>query len=789
MGRYNRLIAVMFSSSAFVPAGFAVAQDAAPASQRDTPPASQQDTPPSNILQEIVVTAQRREENLERTPVAVSVVTAASMVKQAVVSEADLQDAVPGLVVHGGGASNQLGYSLRGQTVDAFSSSPPAVLPYIDEVASNPAGASTFYDLQSVQVLKGPQGTLFGRNGTGGAVLFSTTKPSDDYGGYISAKAGDYDLGEVEGAVNLPIVPDKLLLRVAGFYQHEDGYQHNLFNNTTVGDNDRFGTRVSLTFKPTDKLTNDLVVDYSHTNGPGTQAVIYSVYPPGGSVKPLLNTPLLYSPALDAAIGVPGAFATYVSQHPGVDPQGVVAYAALQQARGPYDASLDEPLINHDDNVLLSNITTYDLGGDTQIKNIFGYTRSTAIYTNDTDGTPFGIIETGAVPEVIQNTQFSEELQLLGKTLNDRLTYVTGFYYLNDDINLKDPSSLLDLSPIMLPTLSTTADRSTDVSYAGYAQGTYDLSQLTGVEGLNFTGGLRYTSEDIAESQLPGSRFFGSPALEQSDGKLSWQVGVQEQLNSDLLLYVVSRHSFRAGGINSTAPPVAGTAETGGAEFNPETATDVEVGAKFQGRLAGAPARLNVAVYNQWVDNIQRSIYALPGGRPVGLTVNVPAAEVTGTEVDGQINPTPWLKIGANLAYTDARFTDGRAVLFGVPTVYGPYPDAPSWSGSAFAEATMPLKNELSISLRGDLYGQSNFYFSSLNNTVNPGTNIPGYDLVNFRVSLDDAKTGWSLAAYLKNAFNKVYYVGGQPFGEIVGINTALPGEPRTFFIQASYTF
>jgi iron complex outermembrane recepter protein len=773
MGRHKRLIAVMISSSALAPAGFAVAQDTVPAS----------------ALSEVVVTAQRRSEKLERTPVAVSVVTADSMVKQAVVSESDLQDAVPGLVVHGAGASNQEGYALRGQAVDAFSSSPPAVLPYIDEVASNPAGASTFYDLQSVQVLKGPQGTLFGRNGTGGAILFTTAKPTDDYSGYISAKAGDYNLGEVEGAVNLPVLGDKLLLRIAGFDQHDGGFQHNLFNNTTVGNNDRFGTRVSLTFKPTDRIENDLVVDYSHTNGPGTQAIIYSVYAPGGKVTPLLNAPLLYSPALDAAIGVPGAFNAYVSQHPGVDPQGLVAYEALQHARGPYDISLNQPLVNHDDNLLLSNITSYDLSGNTQIKNIFGYSKSTSTYTNDTDGTPFSIIGTGAVPEVIQNTQFSEELQVLGKTLSDRLTYVAGVYYLNDDINLKDPSSILDLSPIIPATLSTTADKSTDVSYAGYAQGTYDLSSLTGVEGLNFTGGLRYTSETAVESQLPSSRFFGAPALRQGENEISWQVGAQEQLNSNLLLYVVSRHSFRAGGINDTSPPTAGTAATGGAEFNPETATDVEVGAKFQGRLAGVPARLNLAVYNEWVDNIQRSIYALPGGHPVGLTVNVPAAEVTGAEVDGQISPTSWLKVGANLAYTDARFTNGQAVLFGVPTVYGPYPDAPRWSGSVFAEATVPLQNEFSISLRGDVYGQSNFYFSSLNNTINPGTNIPGYGLVNFRVSLDNAKTRWSLAAYVKNALNKVYYVGGQPFGEIVGVNTALPGEPRIFFVQASYRF
>src|ERR1700692_166254 len=132
----------------------------------------------SGTLTEIVVTAQRREASLERTPVAVEVLTADALDKEAVTTEGDLQLSVPGLTVRTTENATQLNYSIRGQSVDAFTGSPPAVLPYFNEVQTTNNSSTGFYDLDSIQVLKGPQGTLFGRNATGGAVLFTSTKPT-----------------------------------------------------------------------------------------------------------------------------------------------------------------------------------------------------------------------------------------------------------------------------------------------------------------------------------------------------------------------------------------------------------------------------------------------------------------------------------------------------------------------------------------------------------------------------------------------------------------------------------
>ncbi len=253
-------------------------------------------------LDEVIVTAQRRTETIERTPVAVAALSGDALEKNAVRSEADLQVAVPGLIVKAGQSSNQLNYSLRGQTVDAFSSSRPSVLPYVNEVQVGGSGATSFYDLQSIQVLKGPQGTLFGRNSTGGAVLLTTAKPTNEFGGFVSVRGGNYNLRGAEGALNLPIISDKLLVRIAGYYEKSNGYQFNLYSNTTNGDVDRKAGRISVTFKPTDGVENDLVLDYAKSGGNNIGSVVYNVFP-FGTGNPFVPTNLLYTPLLDAVFG------------------------------------------------------------------------------------------------------------------------------------------------------------------------------------------------------------------------------------------------------------------------------------------------------------------------------------------------------------------------------------------------------------------------------------------------------------------------------------------------------
>jgi iron complex outermembrane receptor protein len=386
----------------------------------------------------------------------------------------------------------------------------------------------------------------------------------------------------------------------------------------------------------------------------------------------------------------------------------------------------------------------------------------------------------------------------VGKALADKLSFVTGLYYSYQKLNDRDETSFLDLSPLPVPLTVQHADTvNRDASYAGYGQGTYDLSGATGVAGLSATAGARYTKEEVSLVQLPSSTSYDLPApfdnfLSKNFDKVSWQVGVQEQLNNDLLLYVVSRRSFRSGGFNSTAPPIPGFGNEGGAGFDAETATDVELGTKYQGSLFGLPTRLNVAVYDESIKGIQRAAYTVVAGQIAAVTTNVPKTRVSGLEVEGQINPTSWLKLGTNFTYTDARFTNNQVTLPGPPQItvgFGPYPDTPAWSGTVFSEATLPITADLALAVRGELYDQTKIYYSSTFNTLTPDTAIPGYAVANFRVGLDDTKAGWSVAANIKNAFNRVYYVGGLAAINVITTNAVIPGDPRTFVVTLRYNF
>jgi len=741
-----------------------------------------------NVLEEVLVTAQRRAETLERTPVAVAALGGEALVRNAVRSEADLQSAVPGLIVKAGQSSNQINYSLRGQTVDAFSSSRPSVLPYVNEVQVGGSGATAFYDLANVQVLKGPQGTLFGRNSTGGAVLFTTAKPTEEFEGYAAVRMGNYNLRQAEAAINVP-VSESVLLRVAGYYEKSDGYQYNLYWNETNGDVDRQSGRVSLTLKPADGIQNDLVVDYAKSGGNNLGSVVYNVFPLGTG-NPFVPTNFLYTPAMEALFG-PGAWNTYLAANPKVDPRGLIAYTATQQARGPFVISTDGLNFHRSEDLILSNVTTVDLTPDLKLKNVIGYVDRTTFDSSEFDGTPYGIDTNGGRGRGGPLRQLSEELQLLGKGLDGKLDYVVGAYYADEEIDTYSLSVIVELLPFIPATNQVNEGTTKSKTTAIYGQGTYDLGN-----GLGATLGARYSSEKASFLHSPNDQYVLSPnpayvnPLEDTFKKLSWTAGLQKQVNDDLMVYASTRRSFRSGGFNFFAPPLPGLGNAGGGGYGPETATDFEVGAKFKGMIGDVPARMNLAAYQMQVKDIQRSNYVQIFGALAGITVNVPKARIRGFEFDGTMNPANWLSLGWTLNYTDAKFTDNLVAVLGNPSAeFGPYPDTPEWSGSVFADLNFPVADGLRLSLRGDAYAQTAIWFSSTGASLNPGTQIPGYGTVNFRVGLEDPAAGWSVSANVKNAFDRTYYVGGIGFSSLFAVNTVIPGAPRTYSVEARYRF
>jgi iron complex outermembrane receptor protein len=750
----------------------------------------------------ITVTARRVEENLQDVPISIAALSPADLAQEQISTEFDLQRAVPGLTIRQNGSANQFNYSIRGQSVDTYTNSPPGVLAYTNEAQVVSRAASTFYDLQSIQVLKGPQGTLFGRNATGGAVLFETAKPGDELEGYLLGRYGNHELAHVEGAISLPL-GDDAGMRVAGFYENGGGFVKNIRTGEKLGKQDLGSIRLTFVVSPSDNLTNTTVVQHTSEKGTNVPTLLYSAYGCGETFNGVaLNSTAdcVYGPA-----DVFGAFAFYKAANPTVFPGGVDAAADRQRAFGPWKTDQGVPLYHDAKSTFLINTTRLELNDNLTLKNIFMWNESNADDGFNYDGSPYYIFQTFGTPTrdsktqtgtkgFIQKTdQVSNELQLQGEAAEGKLNFVIGAYYLKQED--ENDSSLLafDFSPIAPGSQLRYHALTTSESKAAFAQATYALTDQ-----LNITAGGRWTWEKATSRQLEGSLFGTNWPLEVlKDDKPSWTVSIDYKVSDDLMFYLAHRGSWRAGGYNYSVPPIDATAGEGGNRFNPETTKDVELGLKYSGNSLGFPVTFNVAAYQQWVDNIQRAAYVPePSGTPSLVTTNVPKAKITGVELALDVSPSPVVDLGLSAAYTDARYTSNEVILpnsQGVfsPTFYGPYADAPKWTGNAYVQFNHDMgPDNGKLTVRADVYGQSKFFFSNVASTLAPESTIKGYALVNGRISW--ANIGGSAitgSLFARNLLNKKYYAGGNSIGATLGLNTSVPGRPRFWGAEVRVDF
>src|ERR1700733_1967522 len=245
---------------------FSLTQPMPAFAQADQPSAS------TGNLEEIVVTARRKEEKLQSVPVAITAFTPAALQEDHIESASDLAHRVPALVSSQETRGEQVVY-LRGQGPNGGQGGAPGVVTYFSEVPFYASGPGIYFDLDNLQVLRGPQGTLFGRNTTGGAVLFEPKRPTNNFEGYLQAQFGDYNLHAEEGAVNIPIIDDKLMVRAAFNIDQRDGFTHDYTTGKDLDNRDYWAFRLGVTWRPTDDLENYIVYDslYSHTNGTGIE--------------------------------------------------------------------------------------------------------------------------------------------------------------------------------------------------------------------------------------------------------------------------------------------------------------------------------------------------------------------------------------------------------------------------------------------------------------------------------------------------------------------------------------
>ncbi len=769
--------------------------------------AAQEAAADESTTQDIVVTAQRREEKLSKVPISVVAYNAEALQTRNVISEQDISSLVPGLQVKNGQNSNQLSYSMRGQSLDPFSGTSPAVLPYLNEAPYNPGNTATaFFDLGSIQVLKGPQGTLFGRNATGGAVLYTTPMPGNEFGGYVTARGASREFVQVQAAVDLPIVKDKLAVRLAFDATRGNGYITNINTGNTLGDKNNRSGRLTVLFTPTETIKNVTIVQHDRVRGTEGVGGIFNYYSlgapsaqfvsdgtrrtPNPTSSPLSNTLAAIYGANDGPAG------------PGFFPGAVEGYTKFSRAN-PFKIFLQYDLPHRANNTFVSNTTEIEVGDNAKIKNIFSYMNGSSVTAGNLGGGPFGSlwlfklagINATGVPggQTFKSETFSDELQLQGTAMDGKLTYTAGAFYSNQKRFEIIPINIgADVVPGGIADISY-AYRNRQTSKAIFAQFSYQLTDK-----LTATLGGRYTWENVGIRQAAGNVFGVDPnsaAADQSTNLSApaWTASLQYQIDPNNMVYFNQRGSFRAGNLNGTVAPFTDPLTGKAANlFKNERVHDFELGYKFNGRIMSMPVQFNVAAYKVIVNNAQRALYAIVGGAPAGFTVNVPKAETQGVEVDGFFGLASWLDVGFNLAYTDAKYTQRTVPIPFVGSLQvDSYPDAPKWAGSANAEIKFPVPSNIGrVSLRTDFYQQSSFFFSNTNGTSTPGTQLDGYSTLAMRLSWKEImESKVSAAFYVRNLTNNFYYISGYALGASNGVNTAYPGEPRTFGAEVSVKF
>ena len=772
---HARMFVLLAASASSLPA-MAYAQDAEQAPVEETATDSG--------LNEIVVTARRREENLQDVPIAVTAFTTKTLAEKGITDRTSLADNTPSLFTINGGYPREFAFfALRGQG-PAFGST-PGVVNYFAEVPNSvniDGRVGSYYDLANVQVLAGPQGTLFGRNATGGNILFEPVKPQDRFEGYVRAQYGNYNDRRIEGALNTPIVPGKVLLRIAGEVGRRDGYTKDVGPYFTGKDYDNLSYesfRIGLTLRPVDGVELYTVARYydSHNNG-------------GGTVLAAFN------PAAGVDAGPPFGFLPVLAFYP-----GMATAVADQAARGPREVAYDLNQFSESPYWQVVNQATIDLTDDLKLRNIISYSELKTRYGYDYDATAFPIsgqtsqvnpanpgLFTGGIVPTLAPTYFTEELQLQGTAFNRALAFTVGGFL--DRQKVDGPAGIAEYTffpfGTLLPTASAIFDQRNS-SEAIFGQATLEMGSVApALEGLSLTGGLRYTWEHSFVSQT----IFAPPAVEGSvdDSYLSYTATIDYDVTDDMHVYVTARDAYKSGGVNGPVPA--------GSPFRfyaPEKLSDIEIGLKSRFNLGAVEGRLNVAAYRGIYDNIQRTtteLVEVPGGAvPLNVTRSAAKGKIEGVEINTALVPFTGLTLNASYSYINARYTEVADASAGAILDGSPFPYTPKHKFSLGANYAT------SLGTTGDLEAGINYVRQSKASTAQTNASyyrfLPAYGLLNTSIDLRNVGgSGFDVGVFANNVTDKEVPVG--VLDQYVG-STGTVGltynEPRMYGIRVGYRF
>ena len=744
-------------------------------------------------IEEIIVTAQKREESLQETPLSVTAFTGEMLEQKGVSDVLALGENVPNLRISTHpGESSGVTITMRGLgQANPDATLQPAVGMYVDGVyiAKILGSNLDLEDLERVEVLRGPQGTLYGRNTIGGAVNFITRKPTEESSVTARAEVGNYDTFKSRVTANVPLIGKNgffrsdtagtLSLRQTVGYKTHDGYfTNNGTSSANFNNENRVYTTTALRWQP----INDLTIDYSfeyhryRDHPPAFQATY--VYP--GS----------------AATRTPNDLRPYVHTNR-VD--SLTSNMLLLSDLKTYHRLLDDG--NHRMHILTGAWHLGQVGalGDVTVKSIASYRSFVSQSDNDFDGSPLPLWGSERYSD---NQHWSEELQWVGTA--PRVHYVLGGYYYGEYVSYTSEQVLFaGTSNSVGKNLIKTE------SYAPFGQVTYTPPILN--DKLSVTGGIRYTQEQVHTDRFyrnvrnPAASFTASvgKAFGGTDG-ISPMGNIAYQWTDSLMTYFRVSRGFKGGGFNGSASSAISFRKP----FDPETLWAYEGG--FRSEWLDKRLRLNATGFYSDYSDLQVSVFraTLETGSVSYLT-NAASAEVWGMEFDGTAIPFRGAEVTVGYSFLAPKFTEWLDQKFDASNrpIYDPsgnpvledvknqrtFPYAPRHQLTAGVSYTAPPTNTGTFSAHLDTYWQDKNVF--IVNNLTPGAQADegwAFAVVNGRlqfVGIPLQKGSLDLAVFAQNLFDRKYRVHGIDFGASVGWAGNIYGAPRTFGLQLTYNW
>ncbi|MGC1459207.1 MAG: TonB-dependent receptor [Steroidobacteraceae bacterium] len=776
-------------------------------------------------LQEVVVTAQFRRENLQATPLAISAVSAETMEAQGSQNIADVTNRIPSVTFTVGslGGSQTPLISIRGLGQTDFNLAvEPGVGVYVDDVYFGTIYGSLLQllDLDRVEVLRGPQGTLAGKNSEGGAIKLFSKAPDGSGGGYLEATYGAFDRRQFRGGDDWTLIPDKLFLRVSGMGDYQDGYVKRYdyqcltgqppvqnFNAGAVGPFSPGGTglnfvpgsvgqegfaacqigadggtnvtglRVAARYLPTDKIDDTLSFDTTIDRS-------------GPPASVLLQQGTIYGPGYNLLAGIPNVAANFAV--PSGSYYNFATYTGLAGTPGQYAYDPVNSL-----NVWgLSNNLTIQLVDGLSLTSISAGRHLTQSSIVDATPSPLSLAENHWV---IDYTQYSQELRLNGNA--GPVEWTVGGYYFDSNaiqggrVGLDGATAAPGGVPFFVPLDFLFNDPVHANSKAGFGN-----LQYHPFERLTLSGGLRYTADykryiyeraappGFAQDESPAAASVGietsitalnvvAPPF--TSTRTDYRATADYELTDDVHTYFEFATGYKGGGVNPRPYYVEQIVP-----FQPETVDSYEVGEKAD--LLDHHVRVNADVYYNKVNNMQLTLGYCPQYVPAGapqncyLPANVGTATIKGMELESEVR-FGGLSFNASGSLTDFHY-DYLDPAAGIPQTDQP-PFTPRWKFDAGVQYALNLGNGGSITPRADWVYQSVEYASPQNQALN---RIPPYGLTNVRVTYRDKDDLWEFSLAATNLFDKYYFTslnGNSIASDPAQTQVAYVGAPREWQI------